>query len=324
MSSAVEELEIGSEQKHKSMREFGQIFIENLPKHISKLQIPARKIWNHFEIDAIYAEISNIGDIQNAMQEVLDHPTTRKAEMHAENAFEVFLSKTDADVGLLRFFNGWNETHKTTSLVSAKIIMRLSADALFVSQDRLHAYLKVAAHMHEVAKDDFGLGHKGHDGMYVYMTTALNAVNWMSEDYHVPECNTFSQFLYDVGVAEHNAPFGSISHSDSIIHAMMASISSELWNGREFNYIAQFIEDKLIELDPGLKNDPAGMRSAKGYVAGHAGEVENRHGLHALAAAQLFAHVAGIPFDVARLKSVMLDYNERVGSAFCALHRAQN
>ena len=52
------------------------------------------------------------------------------------------------------------------------------------------------------------------------------------------------------------------------------------------------------------------------------GEVENRHGLHALAAAQAYCRFADIEFDIGRLKEVMLDYNDRVGNAFRGLHDA--
>lgn len=44
---------------------------------------------------------------------------------------------------------------------SHKIIMCLSADTISVPAEQR------MAHMHEVAKDDFGLGHPGHDGMYI-------------------------------------------------------------------------------------------------------------------------------------------------------------
>ncbi|VDR26266.1 Uncharacterised protein [Raoultella terrigena] len=99
----------------------------------------------------------------------------------------------------------------------------------------------------------------------------------------------------------------------------MVSVASELWNGREYNFLAQFIEGKLLSFNASLNEDTKTLRNAKGYVMGHAGEVENRHGLHALAALQAFGRIAGLSFDTERLKHVMLDYNRRVGVAFSAL-----
>ena len=55
---------------------------------------------------------------------------------------------------------------------------------------------------------------------------------------------------------------------------------------------------------------------------GHSGEVENKHGLHALAATQVFGRTVDLMFDADRLKCVMLDYNKRVGRAFRSLHEA--
>ncbi|MFQ6571860.1 hypothetical protein [Pseudomonas sp. UM16] len=127
-------------------------------------------------------------ELQGAMREVLYHPITYDAQSCAEKAFKVFLEREVVDVGILKFFNGWNEIHKTTSLVSAKVIMRLSADARFVPVGRQENYNHVMAHMHEVAKDDFGLGHEGHDGMYAYMAAAFDASGWEGDRHAVREC----------------------------------------------------------------------------------------------------------------------------------------
>lgn len=78
-------------------------------------------------------------------------------------------------------------------------------------------------------------------------------------------------------------------------------------------------EGKLLSFNASLNEDTKTLRNARGYVMGHAGEVENRHGLHALAALQAFGRIAGLSFDTERLKHAMLDYNRRVGVAFCAL-----
>ncbi|CAB3786642.1 hypothetical protein [Pararobbsia alpina] len=322
MDFPINDIWIASARDRKSMQEFGRIFVSALPKHIQVLQIPGRRISTDAAINSQLAKIDKIVEIQRAMQEVLVDPITRQAESHAENTFKAFLEKRKVDVGLLKFLNGWYGTHKTTSLVSAKIIMRLAGDAIFIPLDQQIGYCKAMAHMHEVAKDDFGLGHKGHDGMYIHMTAALKATDWAENKYEVLECNEFSDFLYETGVAEHKSLLNSDRHNESILKAMMISIASKIWNGREFNYIAQYIEEKIISVDPALANEATSMRNAKGYVAGHAGEVENKHGLHALAAAQIFARTRGVEFRIERLKEVMLEYNERVGRAFWALHRA--
>ncbi|MXS21616.1 hypothetical protein [Pseudomonas oryzihabitans] len=305
-----------------SMHQIGDSFLDSLPKHIAVLKIPGRWVTGDFRRASVPAYVENIPEIQQAMREVLCHEITQNAQACAEAAFSEFLKKTVADQGVLRFFNGWNETHKTTSLVSGKIIMRLAADALCITEENQSGYHNILAHMHEVTKDDFGLGQKGHDGMYGYMATAFHSSAWVEEKYKVKECDDFSSFLYNTGVAEHKAALDSPEHKQSILEAMMVSIASELWNGREYNYLAQFIESKLLSFNDSLRNDPKGLRNAKGYVFGHSGEVENRHGLHALAAAQAYGRTVGISFDVQRLKNMMLDYNRRVGSAFNALHKA--
>ncbi|WP_040065743.1 hypothetical protein [Pseudomonas batumici] len=322
MSSASLQSRFEIFEQNKSMQQFGEIFIEALTRHLRNLNIPGRAIFDNFQRGAISAQVDQIAEIQNAMREVLCHPTTQEAQTYAENTFKAFLKKDKADSGVLKFFNGWNETHKTTSLVSAKIIMRLSADALSVSAEKRAGYHNVMAHMHEVAKDDFGLGHKGHDGMYDYMTAAFGAAGWVESQYKVDECERFSAFLYATGVAEHTSPMNSIEHKQSIMDAMMVSIASELWNGREYNFLAQYIEKKLLSFNPLLSSSVQNLRNAKGYVLGHAGEVENKHGLHALAAAQTYGRTVDLKFEVDRLQEIMLDYNQRVGKAFNFLHAA--
>jgi hypothetical protein len=307
-------------EKFKSMQEFGEIFNEALPRHIGSLKIPGRMISDDLRREPVFAQVEQITEIQNAMHEVLCHSITQEAQFYAESAFKALLKKDKVDAGVLKFFNGWNETHRTTSLVSAKIIMRLSADAISVPAEKQVGYNNIMAHMHEVAKDDFGLGHKGHDGMYCYMTAAFGAPDWVDSQYRVNECNEFSEFLYETGVAEHTSAMNSVEHKQSIMDAMMVSIASELWNGREYNLIAQHIEKKLLSINSSLSNNNNSLRNAKGYVMGHAGEVENKHGLHALAAAQVFGRAVDLTFKIDRLKDVMLDYNNRVGRAFNSLH----
>lgn len=302
-----------------SMQALGEAFIEALPRHISMLKIPGRWISEDFRRPAVPAHIEHVNEIQHMMYEVLCHGVTQEAQAYAEGTFHAFLGKEKVDSGVLSFFNGWNETHKTTSLVSGKIIMRLSADALYISPEEQVIYHNVLAHMHEVTKDDFGLGQKGHDGMYKYMTSAFGAAAWVNDQYKITECNEFSDFLYNTGIARHKSAMSSPEHRQSVMDAMMVSVASELWNGREYNFLAQFIEEKLLLFDASLNEDAKRLRNAKGYVMGHAGEVENRHGLHAQAALQTFGQIAGFSFDTERLKNVMLDYNKRVGRAFSAL-----
>ena len=306
----------------QTMESFGRTFIEALPRHFANLKIPGRQLGNNLRTPPIPAIITAHCEIQETLRQVLFDPITLKAHSHAERAFNAFLAKKQPDTGLLKFLNGWNETHKTTGLVSAKIIMRLAADALSIPAAGIGAYHRVMAHMHEVAKDDFGLGHPGHDGMYSYMALALDAPNWVDVKYAVNECNKFSSFLYATGVADHKAAVDSYEHKKSIINAMMVSVASELWNGREYNFISQYIEQKLTDAKPSLAADMPSLHSAKAYVVGHSGEVENKHGLHALAAAQAYASAINFTFSLSRLKLIMLDYNHRVGEAFRSLYEA--
>ena len=324
MNSTMLQSRLDAFDSYRSMQEFGEVFIDALPKHIKNLKIPGRVILQNQRRQPVMANVTHIADIQDSMLEVLNHSITQEAQRHAENAFKAFLQTDTVSSAVLKFFNGWNETHKTTSLVSAKIIMRLSADAMSVPAEKQIEYLNVMAHMHEVAKDDFGLGHPGHDGMYEYMTSAFAATAWVESQYKVRECNEFSDFLYNTGIAEHKSALNSLEHKSSIMDAMMVSIASELWNGREYNFIAQYIEDKLLEVNPLLKNNVHALRNAKGYVMGHSGEVENKHGLHALAAAQAYGRTMDLPFKLGRLKGIMLNYNERVGRALEAMYRNLN
>lgn len=306
----------------KSMQEFGEIFIEKLPKHFANLKISEREIDKDKKIDPIIVPIQNVNDIQNMMSEVLLNPITLTAQNYTEQAFQAFLAKDQIDSGVKKFFNGWNETHKTTSLVSAKIIMRLAADAVLIKDEKLNDYLVSMANMYEVAKDDFGLGHKGHDGMYVHLTSTFDSSDWVENQYKIQTCNDFSQFLYDTGVKNNKSPLNSPEHADSILSAMMVSIASEIWNGREYNYLAQFIENKILSYKPEINANLNDFRNAKGYVLGHAGDIENKHGLHAFVAAIAFAKTKNISMDLNKLKTVMLDYNYRVGLAFKAIFEA--
>ncbi len=307
--------------EHRSMQVFGEVFIESLSTHIHNLNIPGRLIFESDRRQPVLAHVTQVSELQDAMFEVLNHPITQAAQFHSEQAFRAFLEKPTVDSAVLKFFNGWNETHKTTRLVSAKVIMRLSADAISVPSEKLVGYHHVMAHMHEVVKDDFGLGHPGHDGMYDYMTAEFGATNGAGNKYTIRECNEFSEFLYNTGVSEHKAVMNSAEHNDSFMEAMMVSIASELWNAREYNFIAQHIEDKLCAINPSLRANTQRLRNAKGYIMGHSGDVENKHGLHALAAAQAFSRMTDTLFRIGRLKGVMLNYNERVGSAFAAMHQ---
>ncbi|WP_211264679.1 hypothetical protein [Gynuella sunshinyii] len=176
--------------------------------------------------------------------------------------------------------------------------------------------------MYEVAKDDFGLGHTGYDGMYKYMTDAFDCDQWVNPNYKVQECNEFSDFLYVIGVDGNKEPLESSEYFLSILNAMMVSISFELWNGREYNFIAQFIKQKLLQINPFLANDEVAFKNARGYIFAHSSEVENKHGLHALAAAHAYSRLNNVSFDIEKLKQTMLNCNFREGMAFCALHKA--
>ena len=308
----------------KTMQAFGQAFLGELPKHIQNLKIPGRLLADGTWRSPLPAQIEQGTAVQQALLDVLTDPVTQYAQEQAELAFEALFDIDGPSVGVLRFFNGWYETHKTTSLVSAKIIMRLAADAVSLPAAEQERYSTVMAHMHEVAKDDFGLGHAGHDGMYTYMTDAFGARGWEADKHAVEECNEFSLFLYNTGLKGHKAAMRSDEHIQSTMDAMMVSVASELWNGCEFNFAAQFIHQKLLSIDASLADDPARLRNAKGFVMGHSSEVENRHGLHALAAVQAFGRAVDLEFETDRLKEVMLDYNKRVGTAFRALYQVLN
>lgn len=147
-------------------------------------------------MEPVSAQVLKTAETQDALLEVLRHPITQDAQFYTESAFRAFLKKQTVGSAVLKFFNGWNETHKTTSLVSAKIIMCFSADTISVPAEQR------MAHMHEVAKDDFGLEHPGHDGMYSYMTTAFAATDWLGGQYKVQECNELSDYLYNTGVVQ--------------------------------------------------------------------------------------------------------------------------
>ncbi len=87
----------------------------------------------------------------------------------------------------------------------------------FIFRKRIRfSYHNVLAHMHEVTKDDFGLGQKEHDGMYKYMTAAFGAAAWVDDQYKVTACNEFSDFLYDVGVSKHKSEL-SLSNTGSLL-----------------------------------------------------------------------------------------------------------
>ena len=93
-------------------------------------------------------------------------------------------------------------------------------------------------------------------------------------------------------------------------------------DGSEYNYLAQFIESKILSYKPEISSNLNDFRNAKGYVLGHAGDIENKHGLHAFVAAIAFAQAKNISMDMNKLKTVMLDYNYRVGLAFKAIFEA--
>ncbi len=304
------------------MQDFGIAFLNKLPRYVSELKIYGRRVTESKTKKPVFARIEDIEDIQKMMSEVLNHPITQIAQGHAKSAFDAFLKKEYGDKSLNCFFNGWNETHRTTSLVSAKVLMRLAADTPFITSEQFLGYHLTIGHMNEVAKDDFGLGHKGHDGMLKFMADAFGCHEWVSPCYAIPECNNFSEFLYEVGVKDHKTPLESDIHVQSIISAMMVSISSELWNGREYNYIAQFIDQKLRSISPKLIEDDKSLKNAKAYIMTHSSEVENKHGLHALAAVHAFCCLKGVKFDVEALRHTMLNYNHHVGQAFHALHKA--
>lgn len=300
-----------------SMHCIGSKFLECLPADFSKIATSARWIDKNIRKPPIAADSKKVKEIQAAMGCVLNDAVTAQAHFYAVETFSALFKKPSSNK-LLGFFNGWNETHKTTSLVSCKVIMRLAADAHCIAAENAGLYHRVMAHMHEVAKDDFGLGQAGHDGMFNHMRQSFNVPEFVSYE-EVSVCSAFSEYLYGVGVAGCKRAVGDVLHKKAMLRAMMVSVSSEVWNGSEYNFLAQFIEDLIILYSPHLRDDKKLLRCAKAYVMGHSGDVEMRHGLHALAATQLYAEFLEETFEVDELASIMLDYNFRVGQAFRGL-----
>ena len=104
MSSASSQIRYDTFE-YKSMQEFGEIFIEALPKHVRNLKIPGRVILENDRRQPVLAHIIQISELQDAMFEVLNHPITQEAQIHSENAFRVLLEKPTADSAVLKFFN---------------------------------------------------------------------------------------------------------------------------------------------------------------------------------------------------------------------------
>jgi len=73
--------------------------------------------------------------------------------------------------------------------------------------------------------------------MYCHTTVSFGASDWVESQYKVNECSEFSKFPYETGVAEHKSAMNSAEHKQSIMDAVMVSIASELWNGREYSLI---------------------------------------------------------------------------------------
>lgn len=307
--------EYTTHEKTKTMKNFGDEFVEKIPECLESIAIKNQKKYHQ---QSIFDEIN---DIQQTMHDVINNSITIESQAHAESTFKSFIKKNNNNA-LLKFFNGWNEIHKTTSLVSAKVVMRLASNAHIVNDFQKSDYMKSMAHMHEVTKDDFGLGHSGHDGMFSEMTKAFNSENWSSIEHKVTECNNFSNFLYQTGVSNHHYPVDSDENKESLLEAMMVSVASEIWNGREFNFFAQFIEEKINSFGSTKTRNAEEIRNAKAYVIGHSKEIEIKHGLHALAAIKHFNNANRVKMDLEKLKTKMIDYNKRVGIAFSALNKA--
>ena len=104
MSSASSQIRYDTFE-YKSMQEFGEIFIEALPKHVRNLKIPGRVILENDRRQPVLAHIMQISELQDAMFEVLNHPITQEAQFQCENAFRVFFEKPTVDSAVLKFFN---------------------------------------------------------------------------------------------------------------------------------------------------------------------------------------------------------------------------
>ncbi len=71
-----------------SVQELGDIFVEALPIHISKLKIFRRSITEYFRSVSAPDQIDHVEELQYVMHEVLYHPITQEAQTYAEDAFE--------------------------------------------------------------------------------------------------------------------------------------------------------------------------------------------------------------------------------------------
>ncbi len=81
------------------------------------------------------------------------------------------------------------------------------------------------------------------------------------------------------------------------MEAMMASIASELRNTCTYNFVAKYIEDKFLAINPSLGLNVRSLRMAQVYIMGHAGGIEKKHGLHAIAAAQAYGCTVNLNSD---------------------------
>lgn len=70
--------------KLSSMHDFGEVFIDALPRHLKSLKIPGRSISDGHRRAPVPAQIDQVAELQNTMREILLHPITQDAHSCAE------------------------------------------------------------------------------------------------------------------------------------------------------------------------------------------------------------------------------------------------
>mgnify|MGYP006996264831 FL=1 len=80
MNSNVVKSDVVMPRHQLSMQQFGDVFVEALPRHLSALKIPGRVIMGDQRKAAVPAHVDYVTDIQLAMYEVLCHDVTQQAQ----------------------------------------------------------------------------------------------------------------------------------------------------------------------------------------------------------------------------------------------------
>ncbi|MFB4371114.1 MULTISPECIES: hypothetical protein [unclassified Pseudomonas] len=90
MNSVVVKSDVVMPRHQVSMQQFGEAFIEALPRHFGALKIPGRILSGDQRKAAVPAHVDQVSDIQLAMYEVLCHEITQESQNWAEKASMLF------------------------------------------------------------------------------------------------------------------------------------------------------------------------------------------------------------------------------------------